>query len=130
VLPEGYAVDPTPIVTTHAPVRSTAKPSRTIERYVGEIVAAAAGAIMEALAEYQTGGLTAATKSRGGDLIAELYGLRQYMIVDWPFDQIAREHGATVLRETCGTDLDARRIDVLVDEVLRLLHKVVRAAVN
>jgi hypothetical protein len=35
-----------------------------------------------------------------------------------------------VLRETCGTDVDARTIDVLVDEVLAILSKVVRAAAN
>jgi hypothetical protein len=123
-------VHPTPIVTTHALARSAAKPSPTIERYVGELVAAAAGAIVEALHEYRHGGLSPRTKMAGGDLICELFKLRQYMIADWPFDQIAREYGTAALRETCGTDLDARRIDVLVDEVLRLLHKVVRAAVN
>jgi hypothetical protein len=123
-------VHPTPAVTTHAPTKSPTKPSPTIERYVGEIVAAAAGAIMEALHEYRHGGLSPRTKMAGGDLICDLFKLRQYMIADWPFDQIAREYGAAVLRETCDSDLDARRIDVLVDEVLRLLHKVVRAAVN
>ena len=85
---------------------------------------------MEALREYQTGGLTRQTKMAGGDLICELFKLRQFMIADWPFDQIAREHGAMVLRETCGSDVDVKTIDILVDEVLDLLRKVVRSAAN
>jgi len=66
-----------------------------------------------------------------GDCIAQLYTVRQFLIADFPdFDAIARKHGTLVLRETCGTDVDARTIDVLVDEVLAILSKVVRAAAN
>jgi hypothetical protein len=120
-------VHPAPIVTPHAPASSTAEPSPTIERHVGELVAAAAGAIAEGLRERQTGGLTAATKRHGGDLICELYQLRQYMVGYWDFDVIAREYGKAAL---CGTGVDAKTIDLLVDEVLAILGKVVRAAAN
>jgi hypothetical protein len=119
--------------TTPAPAssRSTAAtPANTIERHVGTIVAAASIAILQALREFQNGGLTASTKMQGGDLICELYRLRQFMIADWPFDVIVREHGKTALREMCGTYLDARKIDLLISEVLDLLEKVVRLQMN
>ena len=92
------------------------------------MVAAAAGAIAQALREFQNGGLTTGTKMRGGDLIAQLYGLRQFLIVDLPnFDAIAREHGVAMLR---AADVSPATADVLVNEVLAIVAKVVRASVN
>jgi hypothetical protein len=54
--------------------------------------------IAEALAERQDGGLTPATRARGGDLLAALHGLRLFMLADWDFDGICRVHGAAALR--------------------------------
>ena len=123
-------MDPTPTTAIFAPARSIDDDTGpSIERHVGELVAGAASLVAEALREYQNGGLTTATKRRG-DCIAHLYRLRQFMIADWPFDAIARTHGVAVLRETCGTDVEARTIDILVDGVLEILAKVVRKAVN
>lgn len=116
-----------PVAITTAKALASAN---TIEHYVGRQVAAAAAILLEALAERSDGALTPATRARGGDQLAALYGLRQFMVGTWDFDAIAREHGTAVLRETCGTDLDARRIGILVDEVLAILHKVVRTAAN
>ena len=125
-------VDPPPAVTPFAPARSTAEAApNLVERHIGQLVANAASAVALALREYQNGGLTSGTKMAGGDCIAQLYTVRQFLIADFPdFDAIARKHGTLVLRETCGTDVDARTIDVLVDEVLAILSKVVRAAAN
>jgi len=122
-------VEPTPAITvTPAPSRSTtAVPANTIERYVGQRVAAAAGAILEALDERQHGGLTPKTKMRGGELLAALHGLRVFMLADWPFDEIARRHGAAALQ---AADVSPVHADVLVDEVLNLLHKIARTAAN
>ena len=53
-------------------------------------MAAAASKIAIALAELHNGGLTPATKQHGGDLVAQLYGLRQYMAGYWDFDAVAR----------------------------------------
>jgi hypothetical protein len=117
-------------VTIHAPARSTNKtPASTssLEPLVGKLVASAAFVIVEALAEYQAGGLTPVTKSRGGDLIAELYGLRQFMLADFDFDSIARTHGGAALR---SADVNPTTADCLVDEVLILLHKVVQGTLN
>jgi hypothetical protein len=124
-------VDPTiPIVTTYAPARSAAKalaPANTIERYVGCQVANVAMILLEALAERSDGGLTPATKGRGGEQLATLYGLRCFMIPTWDFDSIARAHGTLALR---AADISPSTADTLVDEVLVLLHKIVRAEAN
>jgi hypothetical protein len=120
-------VNPTPAVIISAPAPSTAETAPTLERHVGERVAAAALTLAEALAERQDGGLTRATKMRGGDLIGELFGLRQHMVGFWDFDALAKEHGAAVLR---AADVSPATADCLVDEVLAILHKVVRAALN
>jgi hypothetical protein len=82
-------------------------------------------AIAEALAERQDGGLSPATRTRGGDLICQLYGLRRFLIVDLPnFDSVAREHGTAALR---ACDVPPATADLLASEVLDLLGKVVRA---
>ncbi len=53
-------------------------------------MADAASKIAIALAELHNGGLTPATKQHGGDLVAQLYGLRQYMAGYRDFDAMAR----------------------------------------
>src|SRR5262249_31315075 len=117
------AVYPTPVVDPLAPSRSTAPaPVNTIERRVGEIVAAAGMAIVEALDERQHGALSPRTKMRGGDLICELFRWRKFLIADYPtFDAMAREHGAVVLRAAGVSPVTA---DLLASEVLDLLGKV------
>ena len=64
----------------------------------------------------------------GGDRIVALYQLRQFLIVDLPnFDSIAREHGVAVLR---AADVSPATAGVLVNEVLDLVAKVTRVALN
>ena len=72
------------------------------------MVVGAAGTIALALSEFQDRGLTTHTKMAGGEAIAKLYKLRQYMIGTWDFDTIARTHGRAVLREACGSDVSTR----------------------
>jgi hypothetical protein len=102
----------------------------SIERAIGDQVADACGAIARALMEYQNGGLTTGTKMHGGDLIAQLYALRQYMVGTWDFDAMAREYGKLVLRERCGNDVSEATIDELVAAVLDILAKVVRSQLH
>ena len=127
-------MDPTPIVTTLAPAPSsstaTSKPASFLERHVGELVAAAAGTIALTLSEFQSRGLTGGTKKRGGEAIAALFKLRQFMIGTWDFDGMARTHGRAVLRECCGTDVNDVTVEALVDETLAILAKVVRSQLN
>jgi len=122
-------VHPTPpTVTTLAPSSSTAQIAPSLERLVGQLVAAAAGAIAEALDERRHGALSPKTKMRGGDLICELGRLRQFLIADLPnFDSIAREHGIAMLQ---AADVGLATASVLVDEVLDLMHKVTRISLN
>ena len=80
--------------------------------------------------EFERGKLTGRTKSHGGDLIFELYKLRMFMVGYWDFDRIAVEYGRAVLRETSGSEVDARTIHILVDGVMDILRKVTRAAAN
>jgi hypothetical protein len=124
-------VDLHPANIAHAPARSIDDDTGlSIERHVGELVAGGASLVAEALREYHNGGLTPATKRQGGDCIAHLYRLRQFMIADWPFDAICREHGTTVLHEQCGNDINAATIEELVGAVMSILTTVVRKAVN
>jgi hypothetical protein len=54
--------------------------------------------------------------------------LRQVLIVDLPnFDSLAREHGTAVLR---AADVPPATAACLVDEVLDLVAKVTRVALN
>jgi hypothetical protein len=115
-------------VTPFAPSPSKAEPAPTLERHIGELVAAAGLVIVEALDERANGGLTLRTKCRGGDLICELFRWRKFLIADFPdFDCIARTHGLAALR---ACDVPSATANTLVDEVLDLLHKVIRVALN
>jgi hypothetical protein len=121
-------VEPTPAITTPAPSPSKADSAPTLECRVGALVAVAGIAIAEALDERRHGALSPRTKQQGGDLICELVRLRQFLIVDLPnFDSIAREHGVAMLR---AADVSPATASVLVDEVLDLMHKVTRIALN
>jgi hypothetical protein len=101
-----------------------------MEHYIGQQVAGAASALALALGEFQNGGLTPMTKGQGGDLIAELYRLRQYMIGTWDFDKIAREQGAAALRAACDGEMSPAAVDKLVSAVLDILARVVRTGLN
>jgi len=92
------------------------------------VVGACAGMIAEAVGQFQDGGLTPTTKSRGGNLFWELYKLRQFMIADFPdFDRVAKKRGVEAL-QACNVPLAAANI--CVDAVLEILAKIVRDQLN
>jgi len=126
---ESAAVQPAPAINLLAPAPSTTKATaNTLERHVGALVAAAGMAIAAALEERRHGALSPTTRQRGGDLICELVRLRLFLIVDLPdFDRVARAHGVAMLR---AADVSLATATVLVDEVLDLMHKVIRVALN
>jgi hypothetical protein len=128
--PASVPMHPTPAIIAPALSPSASEPEPSLDRCIGELVAAAAGAIAQGLHDFAHRGLTIRTKARGGDLIADLYRLRQFMIADWDFDALARREGAAVLREHCGDDISDATIAELVGAVLEILAKVVRAALN
>src|SRR5262245_9459507 len=119
---------PAPVATALAPAPSKADITPTLEHRIGALVATASIAIAEALEERRHGALSPRTRQRGGDLICELVRLRQFLIADLPdFDRVAREHGVAMLR---AADVSLATAGVLVDEVLDLMHKVTRIALN
>jgi hypothetical protein len=124
-------VDSIPTIPLLAPEQSrstaTTIPTPPIERLVGRATAAAAGTILEALAEYQDRGLSPAIKNQTGDAFWQLYRLRQLLVPMWDFDVIAREHGVTLLR---AADIAPAIAEIAVDEVLSILHKVIRDNLN
>jgi hypothetical protein len=114
-------------VIASAPATSKADIAPTLEGRIGALVATAGIALAEALDEQQLGALSPRTKMRSGDLICELVRLRQLLIADLDFDCVAREHGGVMLQAAGASPATA---NVLVDEVLDLMHKVARIALN
>lgn len=103
------------------------------ERRIGELTAVAACALSEALRELHNGGLTVATRAAGGALIGELYALRQDTLGPLDFDLTARVYGRLMLRACCdpfGKHPSETTIETVIDAVLDLLNKVVRARIN
>jgi hypothetical protein len=128
----------TPAVSPLAPSTSTSRspssssePASWLERHIGECVAAAGGAIVAALDERRDGALTPRTKGRGGELIFEVYRLRQFLIADFPdFDTMARTHGVAALRAATDGNIRLEIADELVNAVLDILQKVVKSQLN
>jgi hypothetical protein len=104
----------------------------SLEEIIGQITAAAATAMGQALGELGRGGLTPVTRMRSGDLVARLYGLRQACAgkVDFDFMAVARTYGTAALQARYGDAVDTRTITVLVDGVIEVLQKVVRSQLN
>ena len=118
-------VAPAPAISTA--VKTTSK-SALLEAHVGAVVGAAAAALGAAVAESQDGKLTSMTKGQGGQLIYELFRLRQLMIGTFPnFDALAHQCGEETLR-ACG--VPAAAANMLVDEAMKLLEKIVRYQLN
>jgi hypothetical protein len=103
---------------------SAPAPVLSLERCVGELVATAAAVLAEGLREFAHRGLTIRTKARGGDLICELFRLRQMMVGAWDFDGIAFREGVAVLRQHCGDEISDATIAELVGAVIDIVRKV------
>ena len=74
------------------------------------------------------GRLINSTKMAGGEAVAQLFKLRQFLIADFAdFDRIARERGVEVLR-ACDVPLAAA--NMFVDAVLEILTRIVRDQLN
>jgi hypothetical protein len=110
---------------------------------IGEIVAAAVAVTAVGLDERSNGGLRQKTRLTGGDLIAQLYALREVYLAEpgaLDFNRVAREHGkrAIVAHYAAATrELGhpvAELTDVMLDEMvswpLDILGQVVRSQSN
>jgi hypothetical protein len=130
-------VDPTTL-TIRAPEQksrsrsiSPSPPASALETYIGTQVAGAAAALVVALDEARDGGgVTSGTRRQGGELIAEVVKLRNFLVGRFDgFEHAAKVHGARVLQEACP-DMSAAVADELVSEVLAVVAAVVRAELN
>ena len=114
----------TPALEQYRPTTTTV-PVPWMERHIGDLAAAAAATILEALEEYQSGGLSGlspATKKQIGETIWEMYWRRQYLVPFWDFDSIARERGLAALR---AADVAPALAKIAIDAALEVLHGVV-----
>ena len=105
-------------------------PALPLEQIVGTVTADAAVVAAQAWHEFQSSGLTARTKMRGGDQIIRLFELWQACAGQVDFYAVARTRGTRSLRERCGDDISARTIAALIDTVLDILQQLIRAELN
>ena len=87
-----------PIPTIRPPASSFVEVELSLPTVIGETVAVAAITMAVGLDERANGGLTARTKSRGGDLVAALFSLHQRCAGEFDFFDVAREQGKRALR--------------------------------
>jgi hypothetical protein len=136
LLPRESAVDPTTL-TIRAPEQksrsrsiSPSPPASALETYIGTQVAGAAAALVVALDEARDGGgVTSGTRRQGGELIAEVVKLRNFLVGRYGFEHAAKVHGARVLQEACP-DMSAAVAAELVGQILAVVAAVVRAELN
>ena len=119
-------MDHTSSVTALAPAPSTVNAiirSARLEAHIGTVVGAVAATIGAAWSELEDGKLTSLTKGQGGQLVYELWKLRQHLLTSFPhFDDLARQCGVETLMEC---DIEPEAAKFLVDETMSLLAKVV-----
>jgi len=124
-------VDPATTNADLAPEQSKSTASTVpiplIERWVGRVTAAAAGAVLEAMEEFKDRGVSPATKDQIKEHFWRLYLVRQLLFPVWDFDAIAREQGAAVLR---AADVSPGLTKITIDATLETLHKMIRDALN
>jgi hypothetical protein len=97
-----------------------------LELLVGQVTAAAVGALAAAVREWHCdGGACPDTKAAAGDGIAELVMLKQAVageIAD--FEATARTHALALLRQRCGAVASEELLVGLIDDVLRIVARV------
>jgi hypothetical protein len=102
-----------------------------IEKTIGELVATAAGALMQGLAErFEEAPLSCRVKDLCGDAVAQLYVMRQFGFRSCDFDQIARREGKRALRERlAGAPVTPteEQLSEWISWPLDILSKVVKA---
>jgi len=116
-----------------APARPTTADPSPLSPFdlAGVLVATLAVELARGLREVAVrGAITDATQARGGDLLRQLFFLRQECPDAVEFDRSARAHGAELMRACARADVTDQTISELVQAVFDLLTKVVRAVVN
>jgi len=129
-------VQPTSTIDTRAPEQSRSRSTSTssseaswLEHYIGQQVAGAAAALVLALDEARDGAVTSTTRQQGGEFVAELVKLRNFLIGRADFETAARTHGPRMLQEAC-CEMSASTCKELVGAVLAIVARVVRQELN
>jgi hypothetical protein len=99
-----------------------------IETLVGQMTAAAVGALAAAVQEFNNGGAEPGTKLAAADRIAELVMLRAATAGEFHFESTARTYGLRLLQKHCS--VSEALLATLVDDVLRLVDKVTRTQIH
>jgi hypothetical protein len=100
-----------------------------IEGLIGDVAAAAAAVLSQALRELeQDGRISAATRRAGGELVAMLHKLKLVTADEVDFINTVRTFGITALRSRCAADAVA--LDTLIASVLEILAAVERSSRN
>jgi hypothetical protein len=93
-----------------------------VENQIGKTLAAFTALSVQAFQEVQRGKMSAATRSQGGDLIAQLYWIRTEL-GETKF--VAAMHQQARLRLCHGTNLSAETAVEIADDILGAVNKVV-----
>jgi len=110
-------MQPAPAVTISAPVPSITASS--LECLIGETMMLASAAVAAALDERSRGRVSRQTSQQGGDLLVQLYALRQVCVNEGlDFDHIARTFGKCAM------------LDEMIGWPLALLGKIVRTRMH
>jgi hypothetical protein len=93
-----------------------------IENQIGKTLVAFAALSVQAFQEVQGGKMSAATRSQGGDLIAQLYWIRAEL---GETEFVAIMHQQARLRLCYGTNLSAETAVEIAGDILGAVNKVV-----
>jgi hypothetical protein len=101
-----------------------------IEILIGRLTAMAVAGLAAAVRYWQRDGDAGAgsdTRLAAGNGIAQLVMLREAVAGEIPdFEATARTHGLRLLQARCGDNVSADLLASLIDDVLRLVDRVVR----
>src|SRR5262245_60888470 len=90
-------------------------------------MARAAATISRGVVEWATDGLTGATRTAGGEMIFQVYALRESLPAEVDFDTVARAEGRRAMQEIHGENFfqHEKTANMLLDGVLEVINRVV-----
>ena len=123
------------LIALSASPAGASNPNWSVERLIGELIAATAYLFAQGLGECwargkMNGQMSADTKEQGRALIAGLLELRNGTAGELDFNAVARSHGARVLKDRYGQGISDKTINSLINAALEILGRIVRARLN
>ena len=123
---------PSPCLSRPQELQTT---NRSVERLIGELIAATACLFAQGLGECwargkMNGQMSVDTKEHGSVLIAGLLELRNGTAGELDFNAVARSHGVRVLKDRYGQGVSDKTINSLINAALEVLGRIVRTRLN